>query len=103
MRNAMMEAQAVTMSRMSVVQHPFPMQFSALPRVTPMSALKSVLTMSFASSFVKPNHVIASSYALMNGIFFAFYSTSGGVWKHENNITASLGQFRYALPYASGT
>ncbi|MGO9645613.1 MAG: hypothetical protein ACLPY5_12815 [Candidatus Bathyarchaeia archaeon] len=50
----MMKAQAVTMSRESVVQHPFPMQLSALAMVTPTSALKSVLTMIFASVRVKP-------------------------------------------------
>jgi hypothetical protein len=72
----MMEAQAATMSRMSVAQHSFPMQASALPRVTPMIALKNVLTMIFASVFAKPNNVIALSYALVNRIFVTFRTNS---------------------------
>jgi len=85
----MMEAQAATMSRMSVAQHSFPMQASALPRVTPMIALKNVLTMIFASVFAKPNNVIALSYALANRIFFAF-RTNSAIRRRSKCVCAPL-------------
>ena len=51
-RNMRMETAAKSTSRTSVVRHS-PRQVRAFPMVTPMIALKSVLTMILRSSFVK--------------------------------------------------